>query len=275
MTVRKVKANSLAADIRAGVDGNALARKYELSASQLQVAVRKLLQAGLISEADLPRVATNETSQAKKGPPFPEVPGPNDELNAQDFVAKCPHCGMSRKSSESECSHCGIVFSKLDQPGADKEPTRMAPGHLDPEVQTSTYHDLIASSFYEESAEAQEEKRKKKQRIIWTAVVLGFLPIPSALLGYGRQIALAYTLGCALFIFLYYLVVVYYAARESTLWGLLCFFLSPAAILFVILNWNTVFAGKLLPRLWLAFMGPLTLVTLLARYGHLKMLPGG
>jgi hypothetical protein len=44
----------------------------------------------------------------------------------------------------------------------------------------------------------------------------------------------------------------------------LCF--SPAAILFVILNWNTVFEGKLLPKLWLALMVPLTIMSIAAKY---------
>ncbi len=268
MTARKISANRLAADIRAGVDENALIARYQLSASQLQVAVRKLVQANLISESDLSPTLNNEISRAQGARPLPAVPRLNGETDSQKSGARCPHCGMSRDGSEIECGHCGIVFSKLEQISAEKAPTHVALGQLDPELQTGTYHNLIASSFYEDDAELQEKKRKKKLWIIYTAVALGFLPIPFALLGYSRQIVLAYTLGCALFIFLYYLVVVYYAARESRLWGLLCFFLSPVAILFVILNWNTVFAGKLLPRLWLAFMVPLTVASLLIKYGH-------
>ena len=79
----------------------------------------------------------------------------------------------------------------------------------------------------------------------------------------------------SIFMFIYYLVVIYYAFQYSQLWGIVCFFFSPAAILFVILNWNNVFEGKLLPRLWLAVMGPFTTACLLAKFGYIHFSGGG
>jgi len=275
MTVRKLNANALASDIRGGLDDNAVMEKYELSTSQLQNAVGQLLQARLIAESDLSCNLNHKHIVIERHQPLPVVAQVRDKSDAQESAGKCPHCGMARTRGDVECSHCGIIFSKAEQICHSLEPTRIAPGHLDPELQTGTYHDLIAGSFYEEIAEAHEKKRRKRVWIVCSAVALGLIPIPFALLGYSRQIMLTYTVGCALFVFLYYLVVVYYAAQQSRLWGLLCFGCSPVAILFVILNWNTVFAGKLLPRLWLALMVPLTAISLLAKFGHLRIFPCG
>ena len=275
MTVRKLNANALASDIRGGLDDNAVMVKYELSTSQLQNAVGQLLQARLIAESDLSCNLNHKHIVIERHQPLPVVAQVRDKSDAQESAGKCPHCGMARTRGDVECSHCGIIFSKAEQICHSLEPTRIAPGHLDPELQTGTYHDLIAGSFYEEIAEAHEKKRRKRVWIVCSAVALGLIPIPFALLGYSRQIMLTYTVGCALFVFLYYLVVVYYAAQQSRLWGLLCFGCSPVAILFVILNWNTVFAGKLLPRLWLALMVPLTAISLLAKFGHLRIFPCG
>ena len=275
MTVRKLNAKTLAADIRAGLDDTALMDKYGLSASQLQIAVGKLLQAHLITESNLSGKLNYGTIATERPHPVPAVPQVHDKADAKEFAGKCPHCGMPRTGSETECSHCGIIFSKVEQIHPSMEPNRVAPGSIDPEMQTGTYHDLIAGIFYEEAAEVQEKKRKKKLWAIRAAVALCLIPIPFALLGYGRQIVLVYTLGCALFVLLYYVVVVYYASQQSRLYGLLCIGFSPVAILFVILNWNTLFAGKLLPKLWLALMIPLTVILYLAKYGHLRIFPCG
>jgi hypothetical protein len=275
MTGRKLNANALASDIRGGLDDNAVMEKYDLSTSQLQNAVGQLLQARLITESHLSSNLNHKLSEAERHHPLPIVAQVRDKSDAQGSAGKCPHCGTARTRGDVECSHCGIFFSKAEQICHSPEPTSIAPGHLDPELQTGTYHDLILGSFYEEIAEAHEKKRKKRLWIVCSAVALGLIPIPFALLGYSRQIMLTYTVGCALFVFLYYLVVVYYAAQQSRFLGLLCIGFSPVAILFVILNWNTVFAGKLLPRLWLALMVPLTAISLLAKFGHLRIFPCG
>jgi hypothetical protein len=275
MTIRKLNAKTLATDIRGGLDFAALMDKYGLSASQLQSVVGKLLQAHLITESNLSGDLNHRTLAMESPHPMPSVPQAYDKADAKEFAGKCPHCGMARTRSETECSHCGIIFSKVEQIGPSMEPNRIAPSSLDPDMQTGTYHNLIAEVFCEEAAEAHEKKRKKKLWAIRAAVALGLIPIPFVLLGYSRQIMLVYTLGCALFVFLYYLVVVYYASQQSRLYGLLCIGFSPVAILFVILNWNTLFTGKLLPKLWLAFIIPLTIIVYLAKYGHLGIFPCG
>ena len=275
MTLRKLNAKTLATDIRGGLDDSALMDKYGLSASHLQIAVGKLLQAHLITESNLSGNLNHGTIATQRHLSVTAVPQGYENTDTREFAGKCPHCGMARTRGETECSHCGIIFSKVEQIGPSMGPNRIAPGSLDPEMQTGTYHDLIAEIFYEEAAEAHEKKRKKKLWAIRAAVALGLMTILFVLLGYSRQIMLVYTIGCALFVFLYYLVVVYYASQQSRLYGLLCIGFSPVAILFVILNWNTLFTGKLLPKLWLAFIIPLTVIVYLAKYGHLRIFPCG
>jgi len=275
MTIRKLNAKMLATDIRGGLDDAALMDKYGLSPSQLQIAVGKLLQAHLITESNVSGSLNQGTIATENPHPIPAVPQVHDKADAKEFAGKCPHCGMARTRDETECSHCGIIFSKVEQIRPSMEPNRIAPGSLDPEMQTGTYHNLIAEIFCEEAAEVHEKKRKKKLWAIRTAVASCLIPIPFVLLGYSRQIMAVYAVGCALFIFLYYLVVVYYAAQQSRLYGFLCIGFSPVAILFIILNWNTLFAGKILPKLWLALIIPLTVIVYLAKYGHLRIFPCG
>jgi hypothetical protein len=275
MVVRKLNAKALATDVRAGLDETTLMSKYGLSAPQLHVAIKKLLQARLVSESDMPLPWVRKNIETATADALPAVPLLNDKDHAEQLALKCPNCGTIRARNEIECSHCGIVFSKIEQPSPPAHPTHIAPGQLDPELQTGTYHDLIASTFYADVSEIQEKKRKKRLRIIWVATALAIIPFPFALLGYGKQITLIYTLGALVFVFFYYLVVIYYAWQQSRLWGLLCFWFSPVAILFVILNWNGVFSDKLLPRLWLALMGPLTVVIFLEKYCHLDLFPHG
>ena len=160
MTIRKLNANTLAADIRGGLDDTALMDKYGLSASQLQIAVGKLLQAHLIAESNLSGNLNHRTIATESPHPIPAVPQAHD--NSQNSQANVHIAGCARTGSETECSHCGIIFSKVEQIRPSMEPNRIAPGSLDPEMQTGTYHDLIAGIFYEEAAEVQEKKRKKK-----------------------------------------------------------------------------------------------------------------
>jgi len=275
VTIRKLNAHSLAIDIRSGLDDTTLMDKYGLSASQLEIAVGKLVHANLIAESDVSHRGQHRPVETKGSSPVPANPQVHNRNYTEELSAKCPHCGMARSKGETECSHCGIVFSKVEHSGNVTHLTHIAPGQLDPDLQTGTYHNLIAEAFYEEAAEAHEKKRKKKLRILWTAVTIGVMPIPFALLGLGREIMLTYTLAAALFVFLYYIVVVYYAAQQSRLFGLLCIAFSPVAILFVIINWNGIFSGKFLPKLWLALMIPLTVAVYLAKYGHYKIFPCG
>jgi hypothetical protein len=275
MSTRKLNAHALAADVSAGLDEAALMAKYSLSGSQLKTVIERLLQAQLITESSLYRLSKSAKVHSEESSDSSAISSVHGESEPEEFAEECPHCGEQRKKTETECHHCGIVFSKAEQLDSVMSPSQIAPGQIDPYLQTGTYHELVASTFYEDASESQERKRRNRLWILWTAVALAIIPFPLALFGYGRQVALFYTLAALLFVFLYYLVVVYYAWQQSHGWGLLCFWFSPAAIIFVILNWNGVFSEKFLPKLWLAIMGPLTVVIFLEKYCHLSLFPRG
>jgi hypothetical protein len=268
-------AKLFAGDIRAGLDDNALMNKYELSPSQLRSSVEKLLNKGYITESDLSGNCGLKIIDSNKPETKSSVPLTQNGSNAGTWSGKCPHCGMSRATDDGECRHCGLVFSKAEKGHAVGTPTFASSGQLDPEMQTGTYFNLIAGCFYAEASEVAQKKERYKRWTIYTAAALGLIPFPFVLSGYGRHVVQAYTIGVALFVFLYYLVVVYRASQQSRFLGLLCIGFSPMAILFVILNWDSLFADKLLPKLWLALMIPLTVIVYLTKYGHLRIFPCG
>jgi hypothetical protein len=168
----------------------------------------------------------------------------------------------------TESDVAGRSGQRISSPVSSDQLTKFTTTMPDPETQPGTFQQKVAGYFYAEAAEVEQKKRNKKQLIIYTAIGLAVIPFLFAAIGYGKQIMLIYTVGTALFIFFYYLVVVYHCFQQSTVWGILSLCFSPAAILFVILNWNTVFEGKFLPRLWLALMVPLTLLSFATKYAH-------
>jgi hypothetical protein len=173
---------------------------------------------------------------------------------------KCPSCGAKRKGDEAECGQCGAVFAKFH--------SESLPSSTQSARDSGLSTDKIAGYFYAEDAERKEAARKKRLWIIYTAVATVALSFFFVLIGYGKQVVVAHTLAVALFMFFYYLVVLYYAFKRSTLWGIFALCFSPAAILFVILHWNTIFEGKILPRIWLALFVPLTILSFMAKYAY-------
>jgi uncharacterized protein (DUF433 family) len=66
MEKRKIKAKSLARDIHAGMNDTLLMDKYQLTPKQLEAALRKLLEADLISHMQLyERTQISETQITK------------------------------------------------------------------------------------------------------------------------------------------------------------------------------------------------------------------
>jgi hypothetical protein len=249
MDSRKISGKQVAKDVQEGMHDNALMEKYELSPSQLRGLMKKLLDAGLIREEHL----AGRTCR-------PELPKKEVPSGAPFQGGECPNCGTPRKGDEPECGQCGAVFAKFQ---AESPPSRVQSAR-DSGLST----DQIAGYFYAEDAERKEAARKKRLWIIYTAVGTAALSFFFVLIGYGKQVVVAYTLAVALFIFFYYLVVLYYAFKQSALWGIFALCFSPAAILFVILHWNTIFEGKILPRVWLALFVPLTILSFMAKYAY-------
>ncbi len=252
---RKINARQLAEDARRGLHDNELMAKYELTPSQLRGAFNKMLDAGLVTGEDLHGRATwGETADrpgAKQPLPEKDPIGPGRGTD----VPQCPQCGRTLEPSLQECPHCGIVLSKVLQETPGQTSNAGAP-------QPGSQQDKIAGYFYAEASEALESARQKRLWIIRTTVGVLVLSILFALVGYGRQVVLLHTLAVGGFIFVYYFVVLHQCFKQSTMWGILALCFSPAAILFVIIHWSTIYQGKILPKLWLALFVPLTLLSL-------------
>ncbi len=252
MAPKKINAKEFAKDVGDGMHDHSLMVKYELSLSQLGSILKKLSEAGLIHEKSL---------AARAGGPD------GSKKNEEDLTKTCPNCGSPTKADRDECDRCGVVFSKIERDEAFS--AQQSPSHahrLSDEIAQSQT-DKIAGYFYAEDGERKEVVRKKRLWTICTVLAVVVVSFLFALFGYSHQVVVSYTVGMALFIFLYYIVVLYYAFKQSILWGIFSLCFSPAAVLFVILNWNTIFAGKVLPRVWLALFVPLTILSFMAKQG--------
>lgn len=112
MAKSKINAMEMIADIRAGTDDHALMQKYCLSAQGLQSAFKKLLSAGVVTQADLDRRT-----------PFLE--------RTVEVAWTCPACKLPQAQQFDECPNCGIIVSKYNarqgaQQEADRKSVRIA-----------------------------------------------------------------------------------------------------------------------------------------------------
>ena len=91
----KVDAKEALDDIRAGTSDAALLDKYRLSAMGLQSLFNKLVDAGLISRAEL------------------DMRIPLSQKSVDIAIFRCPACDMPQFMEFDECPQCGIIISKF------------------------------------------------------------------------------------------------------------------------------------------------------------------
>ncbi len=91
----RIDARDVLKDIQDGLDDTALMTKYRLSGTGLQSLFSKLVEAGLIRQADLDKRMANF------------------EKTVELTMVKCPSCGMPQFSDFEECPQCGIIVKKF------------------------------------------------------------------------------------------------------------------------------------------------------------------
>ncbi len=101
LSKRKLSAKQIVADIRSGMDGTGLKRKYGLSDKALQSLCTKLLTAGALSENEIDRLRPPR-DWAKE---FHEGP--------VKALWHCPACNTPQATEMSECPACGVIVEKF------------------------------------------------------------------------------------------------------------------------------------------------------------------
>jgi hypothetical protein len=109
MEKRKLKPKDLVRDIRAGTDDATLMNRYALSAQGLQSVFNKLVQAGMVTQAELDD----------------RVPMAERTVDIGLYI--CPACGNIQAKEFSECPRCGFsvpgYLKKPKEPEPPKEET--------------------------------------------------------------------------------------------------------------------------------------------------------
>ena len=121
---KKINAAQIVADIRAGMGGSTLRRKYGLSEKGLHVLYRKLLDKGLVHESELERKRSGPAVQPRKALPKPERTRPQP---ARIDPWACPFCGAEFPQRHDECPKCGAIAAKIASrpyPGPRMQPSR-------------------------------------------------------------------------------------------------------------------------------------------------------
>ncbi len=89
---KKINPKMILADINAGMDKHALMSKYGLSATQFESAMRKLNEAGFLTDH--------------------QVMKPADAPLGAHSPSKCPACATPLPEGLDECPKCGVIFAK-------------------------------------------------------------------------------------------------------------------------------------------------------------------
>ncbi len=100
---RRISAQQILSDIRAGMEAEQLKVKYSLSDRSLESVFRKLATAGLLSEAEMQR-------RSLSLPPLRDAPQKDTQTAT---VKTCPACQAPLPSDSEECSVCGVVPAKF------------------------------------------------------------------------------------------------------------------------------------------------------------------
>jgi hypothetical protein len=91
MAKRKITGREVLKDIKAGMDDPALMEKYKLSAQGLQSVFTKLVNAGVMAQAEL------------------DARVPVSERTVELGLYICPACGNIQAKEFTQCSRCGFV----------------------------------------------------------------------------------------------------------------------------------------------------------------------
>lgn len=109
MAKPKISAKDAVADVRSGMDNRQLMEKYGVNESGLRSLLTKLVQAGLLDQAELDS----------------RLPGPSPTPAADAW--KCPACGALQAERPYVCPQCGVIVAKYEKKaaglkGAEPEP---------------------------------------------------------------------------------------------------------------------------------------------------------
>ncbi|MBI4963404.1 MAG: hypothetical protein HY913_09005 [Desulfomonile tiedjei] len=100
---RRISAQQLLTDIRAGMDGGQLKQKHGLSDRSLESVLRKLSAAGHLTEAEKHRLSAS----------LPTLNVAPREDAQTPTLQKCPACDALLTSESPECPVCGVIVSKF------------------------------------------------------------------------------------------------------------------------------------------------------------------
>lgn len=120
---KTLSAMEIVADLRAGAADDFLVKKYGLTEKGLQNLFNKLVDAAVISQAELDRRASLQgeevhESSAQEEPSAPittSLPPPTQPV----FV--CPSCGLPQSQHCEVCPQCGVIVEKFKKKQAKEE----------------------------------------------------------------------------------------------------------------------------------------------------------
>lgn len=110
MAKRKITGREVLKDIKAGMDDPELMDKYKLSAQGLQSVFNKLVNAGVLTHAELDS----------------RVPVSERTVDLGLYI--CPACGNIQAKEFTECSRCGYVAPNYLKEQKEKEAQKQAKG---------------------------------------------------------------------------------------------------------------------------------------------------
>ncbi len=102
MAQRTVKAKEIVQDIRSHMNRAALMEKYHISAGELALLLKKLVELRVLATSEVEGIA----SQTEAAPAH---------------VFECPDCGTTDASDLDECPHCGAIVAKIEAEMIDEE----------------------------------------------------------------------------------------------------------------------------------------------------------
>lgn len=110
----RISSKQIVEHIRSGKDDEWLRQEYGLSEKGLESVYKKLVDAGALSEAEVPNRNASGTSHAGASP---------DTQRFQE--SRCPSCNAAMPSQADECPVCGIVVAKFVPGLIDVDPVHI------------------------------------------------------------------------------------------------------------------------------------------------------